>query len=840
MIYKIIRLNYKKKPLKNWVNCLFLKQNFDNKIIFSFCLMLLLSSCTRQVQLERDEYRLNSFEFKGNKQISTEELELLIPPTQKPNRRILYFTPYVWFYNLGKSFYNEDKILGRFKKWNSRLQTISSNANFDLRVEKKRKKYQAKVQSFQERLDTRENWWMKNVGEPPAKITESAIKGTTEKINKYLFRKGYFDNTVDYQIDSASANLSTQNANRRIKVSYLVNEQNAYKIERINYEIEDLKVDSLTRKSLIESFIKVNENVDFNKIELEKSRIEILLKDNGYYNFIAKNYILAEIDTINVKRKYLVDIKIKVANPPQKEQHEQFFLESVHFVSADASTEATIDTTESSLNGIKYTFIGKRFPVKLLDKKILIRPNQLFKASLVNETNRQLYGLDQFAFANVRFTQLPDNKLRADIIAPTNPKYTAAYNFDVNNINNILGGGASVSLRARNLLSVLETTELGLRANLEGQPGLDSTVQRSRELGANLAINFPKIIFISRFANLLSLKNPRTQLAVSFNNSKQRLFERQVFRLTGNYSWQRSKYETILISPFDINLINTPYKDSSFNAVLNLNQNLRVLFDPQFVSSINSTYIFNNQIQGKNIRARYLRLFLESGGTTLNFLPDKNRINFIDKVFPLDTNKRAYFRFIKINVDFRKYLPLNKRDAVAYRLNVGVAHPYGNNKAMPFEKNFFIGGPNSIRAWRPRSIGPGSAQGSTIGRNFAQQPGDILLEGSLEYRKYMFRFIGNWNAGFFVDAGNVWKWYQIGTKYDQANFDWTRFYKEIAVGTGAGIRLDLDYFIARFDWGVKVFDPARPTGERFVLDNLKLGRSNDYYPVFHFAIGYPF
>ncbi len=104
----------------------------------------------------------------------------------------------------------------------------------------------------------------------------------------------------------------------------------------------------------------------------------------------------------------------------------------------------------------------------------------------------------------------------------------------------------------------------------------------------------------------------------------------------------------------------------------------------------------------------------------------------------------------------------------------------------------------------------------------------------------MFRFIGNWNAGFFIDAGNVWKWYQIDSKIDQANFDWKRFYKEIAVGSGAGIRLDLDYFVARFDWGVKVFDPIKPTGERFVLDNLKLKRSNEYYPVFHFAIGYPF
>ncbi len=826
--------------IRKIVSCfrLIFNKNPFYKISYTCLLISIISSCTRTVQLEKDEYRLNNFEFKGNKEISTEELELLIPPTQKPNRRILYLpvTPYVAFYNLGKAMYNQPKITQRLEEWQTKLNNLPNPVNYDAKIERKRKKYQSKVSVYKDRLDTKENWWMKNIGEAPAIITESAINRTSKSINEYLYSKGFFDSKVKFQIDSV-------NTNKRIKITYLVDEKKPYLLDTISYIIEDIKVDSLLKIHARKSLLQPNDHVDFNKIDGEKLRIESLLKDNGYFNFVSKNHISIQIDTTDyIKRGFKVNLAVNVRNPAQKDQHDQFTLESINFISADASTDNSqkIDTTNVELNSIRYTFIGKKFPAKILDKKILIRPNQLFKASLVNETNRQLYGLDQFAFANVKFTQLPDNKLRADIIAPTNPKYTTAYNFDLNNINNILGGGASVSLRARNLMSILETTELGIRANLEGQPGLDSTTQRSRELGANLALNIPKIIFLSKFSNLLSLKSPRTQLAVSFNNSKQRLFERQVFRLTGNYSWQRSKYETVLISPFDINLINTPYKSESFAQVLLDNPNLKVLYDPQFVSSINATYVFNNQEQGKNIRARYLRFFVESGGTALNFFPNKNKINFIDQIFPLDTVKRAYFRFIKLNVDFRKYIPINKRDSWAYRLNLGVAHPYGQNQAMPFEKNFFIGGPNSIRAWRPRTLGPGSALGTTIKNRFSQQPGDILLETSIEYRKYMFRFIGNWNAGFFLDAGNVWKWYQIDTKYNQANFDWTRFYKEFAVGTGAGIRLDLDYFVARFDWGVKVFDPIKPVGERFVLDNLKLGRNNEYFPVFHFAIGYPF
>lgn len=826
--------------IRKIVSCfrLIINKNLFYKITFAYLLISIIGSCTRTVQLEKDEYRLNNFEFKGNKEISTEELELLIPPTQKPNRRILYLplTPYVAFYNLGKSMYNQPKIAQRLEKWQTKLINLPNQINYDAKIERKRKKYLSKVSVYKDRLDTQENWWMKNIGEAPAIITESTIKRTNNTINEYLHRKGFFDGKVKYQIDSV-------NTNKRTKITYLVDEKRPYLLDTISFIVEDKKVDSLLKIYAQKSFLQRNDHIDFNNIDAEKLRIEGLLKDNGYFNFVSKNYISMQIDTTDYfKRGFKVNLTVNIRNPAQKDKHDQFTLESINFISADVSTDnlQKIDTTNVELNSIRYTFIGKKFPAKILDKKILIRPNQFFRASLVNETNRQLYGLDQFAFANVKFTQLPDNKLRADIIAPTNPKYTTSYNFDLNNINNILGGGASVSLRARNLMSILETTELGIRANLEGQPGLDSTTQRSRELGANLALNIPKIIFLRRFSNLLSLKSPRTQLAVSFNNSKQRLFERQVFRLTGNYSWQRSKYETVLISPFDINLINTPYKSESFEQVLLDNPNLKVLYDPQFVSSINATYVFNNQEQGKNIRAKYLRFFVESGGTTLNFFPNKDKIKFIDQIFPLDTVKRAYFRFIKLNVDFRKYNPINKRDSWAYRINLGVTNPYGKNQAIPFEKNFFIGGPNSIRAWRPRTLGPGSALGTTINNRFSQQPGDIMLETSIEYRKYMFRFIGNWNAGFFIDAGNVWKWYQIDSKFNQANFDWTRFYKEIAVGTGAGIRLDLDYFVARFDWGVKVFDPAKATGERFVLDNLKLGRNNEYFPVFHFAIGYPF
>ncbi len=268
--------------------------------------------------------------------------------------------------------------------------------------------------------------------------------------------------------------------------------------------------------------------------------------------------------------------------------------------------------------------------------------------------------------------------------------------------------------------------------------------------------------------------------------------------------------------------------------------------------------MYNDQnLQDPYASSRFLRVFVESGGTLLNFSKDKDHIRLIESLFPLrqDLNSpdtvRKYFRFIKINVDYRRYINLTPGSSLAYRFNVGVANPYGN-KSLPYEKNFFVGGSNSIRAWSPRSLGVGSAFPDTARNYIIPQAGDILLEGSFEWRKKVARFFGDIQFAGFVDAGNIWKWYQINTpeKYNKANFDFRRFYKEIAVGTGFGLRYDLSYFQFRFDWGIKVIDPSRPEGDRFVLDEFRLKRkladaegnlyNNPYRLNFNLGIGYPF
>jgi outer membrane protein insertion porin family len=207
------------------------------------------------------------------------------------------------------------------------------------------------------------------------------------------------------------------------------------------------------------------------------------------------------------------------------------------------------------------------------------------------------------------------------------------------------------------------------------------------------------------------------------------------------------------------------------------------------------------------------------------------------------------YRYFKLSNDFRYYLPAGRKSSWAFRVNIGIARPYGQSTVLPYERFFFVGGSNSIRAWPPRRLGPGSdpdvmdstRNDGTIdyGRNYQfEQPGDILLETSAEYRFDIVSFL---EGAVFVDAGNVWVW-KSQLNQPEGQFRWNRFYKEIAVGTGFGLRLDFSFLILRFDVGIKAYDPGKPAGQKFMLKNLSFNRpfGERQQTVLNVGIGYPF
>ena len=820
--------------------------------------------------LDQNKKILWTTEFKGNRKVIDEELLELIPFSQRANAKPfgLPITPRVWWYEFGKRNFNSEKNLNDIKKLNEKLVVYEKQIKSKNRkTDRLRKKIDRKTTSGIEG----NSWFWRNIGEKEVQIDENNIKETTLKLNKFLIDIGFRDAKVNYSIKPLSTNLN------KVKIIYTVEENAPYLVDSLEFISKDTFLLDLLKKNLKNSEIKKGNWFDLRLVQKEKSRIDNLLKSQGYYGFNTRFISHWATTTSGTEEQFNKEkkgiLRFEILNPSGKDKHERYTIDKVTFKAFDPnSTTNTLSQPDTLVyDDITFVRLDKNIPIGLIRKRILSSPGMFYDAQIISETQRQLSLFNQFSFASSQIKPLTSNSLSLEYFAPFLQKYTFGISPGINNIYNnsaaFFGFGIPVSLTARNKFKRLETIELSTRASYEGQPSPisnESALRGSLELGLNLNVTLPVLWPFNLKNNKLLLKNPRTIFGLGYNYSEPFWGQRQNFKLNTNYAIQLNKFTNLFVSILDVNLINTVYFTNEpgrrfYNSLVDLEQkgnNLKVTFDPQFVSSINSNLVYNNQNLSKPFaNSRFFRLFFESGGTILNFLPNKNKIETIEKLFPLNKienandSARLYFRFVKLNMDIRENINLTKTSSYAYRLNLGVSNPYGSKKSMPYDKNFFIGGSNSIRAWAPRTLGTGSSPiDSVAGGGILPQPGDILIETSIEYRKRLFHFAGEIQMAAFLDAGNVWKWNPINTpnKQNKSNFEFNRFLKEIAVGTGLGIRWDLSYLLIRFDWGIKVLDPSRKLGERFVLDNFsfnKLDKNNQINPYrvnWNFGIGYPF
>jgi hypothetical protein len=276
-------------------------------------------------------------------------------------------------------------------------------------------------------------------------------------------------------------------------------------------------------------------------------------------------------------------------------------------------------------------------------------------------------------------------------------------------------------------------------------------------------------------------------------------------------------------------LINTPFLDPDFEDWLS-GTYLYYSYLPHFITDQRYRLVYTNQKINKTSDFIYARFGLETAGNIMygiyNLLGNPEN-DAVLKLFGVD-----YAQYVRSEIDFRKYNYIGEDASLVYRGFLGVAIPYLNSNAIPFEKQFFGGGANSIRAWRVKNLGPGSFTGDTISK-YPNQTADLKIEANFEYR---FKLIWKLEGAMFVDVGNIWS---LSNEDDRqgALFDLQRFYKEFAVGTGFGLRFDFNFFIFRFDVGIPMVDPSLPEGNRWVPSNVDL-KWNDL--GYNFAIGYPF
>lgn len=831
------------------------KKNHKLPGLLAFVLItVFFCACNVNKHLKENEYLVEKNEVKNNgTHIDNSDLEAFV--RQKPNRKILKLVRFnLWLYNQ----VNQEKMLKKKQERNERYDRINEKRvakNNKKNAERLAKGKPAKPPKLKnkDKLTFRES--ILEAGEAPVILDTFLTSVTTKQLQRYVFSKGYFDSKVR---DSIVVDVK----HKRARVYYSISKSLPYRIQTINYTVEDSSIAYFIYNDTVNTIIKRGRRYDEDVLQKERERISDAQLDNGYYYF-APEYVYYVVDTNMAGQELGLTIGIKKFAEPYSEtndsiiyvNHPRFTLNKVYVI-----TENIKETIKNSYfqdtsvyNGFYFLYNGSlRFRQRDIAKQISVAEGQIYQQSLAEDTYKALTGLHVFKSVSIQYfknAQYPD-RLDCYIVCAPVVKQAITVETEGTNTSGNLGIAGSIVFQNKNLFRGAELIELKLKGAITAQKQFNNTQQtgldniqssfNTYQFGPELNIFFPKPLFpFTLFYYKKDEKSkrmfsqPSTYLNMSVNYQSRIEYARTISSI--GYGFRFNNYKGMLqyeVVPLEIYVVKAQLFGSFEQDLKNINDyfllnSFRDHLTP--LSRVSVTY--NNQNTTKKRHYMYLKTTLSSSGNILRGI-----YNATDQ--PKDTAGRyniysiPFSQFVKINTDYRFYIKVRKQSKIVFRLAGGIGKPLANLNVLPYEQSFFSGGPNSVRAWRARTLGPGSYDGidSTKDARY-DKIGDIQLEGNFEYRFHIFKSIyGAW----FVDAGNVW-FLKPHVEKPNGDFQWNRFYKEFGIGSGFGIRYDFNFFVLRLDAAFKLYDPAYKEGNRWTYDKRPLNST-----ILNFGIGYPF
>jgi outer membrane protein insertion porin family len=793
---------------------------------------LVLSGCLGTRYLKEGEKLLYTQSIKSdNKNLDISPLADLY--ATKTNRRLfgLPVNHLVWMHHVGEKKYDPQKFIDKkekaekaYTKKLAKAGSQKSQTNLQYRRSKK-------IEAIQKKIDEGNNFmqW----GERLAIFDSTSVDLTSEKIHTYLFSKGYFLNTVATSITEK---------NRKVGVIYKVTQRKPYRLDSIQYITNDSIIQKLLEKDRTNQVLRKRQVYDQDKFSKERERIDLLLRDNGYYNF-NRQYVDFLVDT-TLSSPQKVAVRVNIQKPEKATTHQRFRIDSLVFIT-DVGAQADSGAHRKNIfyEGISFLSYQNQYHPRALRPRVFINHDSLYSRSSTFQTQRQLASLDIFKFVNINY-DTSGGQFIANIFASPMDRYSWGNEAGVSVTQGFPGPYYSLNFKKRNLFGGLEIFELNGRYGVEGVASATQigNFLRSTEANINASITFPQFLFPMSGAKAIHMArlNPRTKLLAGYTYTNRPEYQRSIVTASGTYNWEHGKNFLYSLTALNLNVIRSDTSAAFGQILRDLEANGNRLinaFKPSLVSSMIFSVTWNQHSYGTgNVNSFFVRGSFESGGTFLNLFEPK----IIDK------EGLQPYKYLRLSLDVRRNQIVNRHTQLAFRLNLGAGYSYSDNKVLPYEKYFFAGGSNSVRAWRPRRLGQGSlpptlstdAEKNGYFDYRFEKPGDLLIENSVEFRQKLFGFV---NYALFVDVGNVW---MLGSNSDPlTKFKLKEFYKEFGVGTGFGLRFDFTFLILRLDMGMKAFDPARPAGERFVLNKVKFFKpfGTEREPViFNIGIGYPF
>ena len=671
-------------------------------------------------------------------------------------------------------------------------------------------------------------YWLKNrIGKAPVTLSDVDTKRTEKLIENRLQNAGYFGVEVSSEVKEKKKTAS---------VSYLIDAKRPYRFKE--YILPD-SVNNLATKinaTAANSLIEQGDLYSLETLKQERNRIGNYLKNQGYFYF-DQDFLLFQADTTVGDHQVDVYLKLK-GNTPLKAQT-AYSIGEVNVLFDPGNQQ------KSNLDTLVYenkNFVAKEheFRPSALSRYVFTEKGETFSYSDYLETLNKLIDLNVFRFVNVRFnpTDSASSELDTEIsLVSLAKKNLRASLGPVSRSNNFVGSESQVSFRNRNVFKGAEELSVNLNAGFETQfSNAQDQKVNAISFGAEVALNIPHFIIPFEIKNYSRRYIPRTVIELGFDyQNRTSFYELNNLNLTYAYRWRETdtrRHELALASVEYSRLGNT---SEGFETLLENNQLLRLSFQNQFILSTEYNFFYDNQNKGKRHRF-YWNPAVDVSGNLMSALQSviggENGEGDTREFLGL-----PYAQYFKISSDLRYFQEIRPGLILASRLLAGVGLPYGNSDALPYSKQFFIGGTNSIRAFPARSIGPGIYTPDETEANllFFDQTGDIKLELNTELR---FDIYGYLKGAVFIDAGNVWT---INEDQDRpgSQFDANTFYQQLALGTGLGLRVDASFFVLRLDWGLPLRDPAF-VEEPWVINNFSSSNWRRDNIILNIGIGYPF
>lgn len=674
--------------------------------------------------------------------------------------------------------------------------------------------------------------WLKKNGQAPVLMSSVKPQATAAIIDAKLFNIGIFNSMTEFSI------IEKNHTAIVLYTSYI---HKRFTVKEIIYSIKNDSLSKIILSGNDMTFIHEGDDYNLDVLKTERIRIDALLKNKGYFYF-NPDYLLFKADTSAVNRT--VTLKLTLKDNIPENALTAYRIRNVFINQNYSLTEEPKDSTIDTTMYRRTVFMGNKEDQNITPRVILrsvyLKKKQLYSRENHNITLNRLMSMGNFKFVQVKLTDSDTTAtgyLDVTILMTPLPKHTFRAELDlVSKSNNYTGPQLNFSVLNRNTFKGAELLTMTMAGSYEAQLGSGSNLY-SYSLNPQVELTFPRFMVPFNIKSR-SRYNPKTRLFLSYNFLKRvDYFNMNTFQFIYGFKWKQNIRVEQEYNPVNISYSTIRNRSLMFDSLLNANPFLKKSYEEQFIAGTSYSFTYNEQVVPTKKIQFYFHLSAETAGNMFS-LANMIAGQKVSSTTQAKVVGSTYSQYAKLSVEGRAYYNFMDKNKIALRVYAGVADPYGNSSTLPYSKQFFSGGPNSIRAFQINSLGPGTYMQKTKTNEFLQLGGDIKLEMNAEYRFGIYRFL---KGAIFVDAGNVWLQKSnpstIGTP-----FLFPTFLNEMAVGTGAGLRLDVSFFILRFDLAMPLRKPWLPENQRWVTNQINFSspawRSQNL--ILNIAIGYPF